>query len=266
MADIHIAFAATPNWLTYTQVSILSILEHANNNDNYHFYIMSSSFPRLSKGKFLVLNKIREAEYTFIKMDNSAYDGFSIQEHLSCATNYRLNLPSIIKADKVLYLDTDTLIMSDIAELYNIDISDYYVGAIIDKCSDMMKCRVSTDENFVFFNAGVVLMNLKAFRENNLEKLMMEYLVKHAKSDYIDQDALNHYCENKIKYLNLKFNLMVGGIYTPSYPKKDKEAAEKNPVVLHYIAKPWNSNRADKFYKEWMDKYITVSALNKGIK
>ncbi len=249
MTEINIAFAATKNWFEFTMTSIISILSNTQDSSSYHFYIMSSCFTEEDKNNFHKIDKFKKAEYTFIEMDDSEYDKF-YKNPLGNSTNYRLKLSSITNVDKMLYLDSDIIALDDVSELYNIDINDYYIAAVEDKCSDNMKCRVTRDSDFIFINAGMVLMNLKKFRINNVEEQLFEFLsIKN--NGYCDQDAINAVCYNHIKYLPIKFNIMVGFMNNCSYNKEQYSDALNNPVLIHFIQKPWSNSLKTEFTQKW---------------
>ena len=243
MTTINIAYAATQDWFEYTIISISSVLFNSKESDKYHFFILSDNFSEENKNAFYKLNKIKNSEFSFLKIDNSEFGGIFISD-LGYATNYRLKLSSLTNEDKILYLDSDTIVLDDISELYNTDIEDYYIAAVKDKSWKAMRWRISNDETFVFINAGVVLMNLKLFRKMNLEDKMINYLQNNASNSHTDQDAINAVCINKIKYLPLKYNIMVGGFWAVSYEEKEYDDAIKSPKIAHFVIKPWN----DKYY------------------
>ena len=100
------------------------------------------------------------------------YSSASVRSYLATPTYYRLSLPSLLpQYNKVLYLDGDTIIRKDLWSMYNIDVSDYYIGAVIDQFiigwsnrgrQDYAK-ELGIKEAEQYVNAGVLLMNLETF-------------------------------------------------------------------------------------------------------
>ena len=246
---VNIAFGATEDWLQYTRITVASILANSNKEDKYHFYIMSNNFSEQIKSVFMLLNKIRPAEYHFIQINDDEFEG-AIHDWLGVSSSYRLKLPSLTDLDKILYLDSDIIVLKDIAELYSYDIQNYYTAMVEDKCSMMMRRRVNLREDQLFFNGGVSLMNLKAFREHNLEEKIFKILRE--STFYTDQDVINDLCRDKILSLPLKWNVAWRPIkldYTPAttlqdfviYKGRHEELLEsqKDPALIHYLQKPW---------------------------
>ena len=248
---INISLGATEDWLEYSSITIASILKNSNPEDEYHFYIICNNFSEDSKNLFLRLNKIRTAEYHFLLVNDADFDG-AIHDWLGVSSSYRLKLSSLTDIDKVLYLDSDIILKADIAELYSYNIDDYYTAMIEDKCSKIMKTRIKLKPEETFFNAGVTLMNLKAFRENNLEEIIFDKLRK--STFYTDQDVINDVCRGKILSLPIKWNCVEPMIvFCTPYPNRRLEYIDSkhNPFLIHYSKKPWE-NLSENFAKEWI--------------
>ena len=162
---INIALGMTPEWFEYAQVTIASVLSHASADDEYCFYIMANRFEEDDIVAFNRLKKMRPIEIEFLKIDDSFFEG-AIHDWLGVSSSYRLILSNLVSESKILYLDSDIIARKDIAELYKIDVSDYYLAGVEDKCSIMMKRRVqlAPDENF--YNGGMQLINLDKFRKH----------------------------------------------------------------------------------------------------
>lgn len=122
------------------------------------------------------------------KNKNSEYTPYALN---------RLFLDLLDVPDKVIYLDTDTMINNDISELYNLDIQEYEFGAALDF---MGKFWISPN----YTNSGVLLMNLKLMRETGMLVKCRE-LVKTKWMKMPDQSALNKTVTYK-KYIDGKFN------------------------------------------------------------
>lgn len=99
--------------------------------------------------------------------------------------------------DKILYLDVDTMCMKDVGELYDIDISDYEYGAVIDNIG-----RVWTDKHYC--NSGVLLLNLPKIRQTHLFERVRQRICE--KWMWMpDQSALHELGSERL-YLPRKFN------------------------------------------------------------
>ena len=99
--------------------------------------------------------------------------------------------------DKIIYLDIDTMCVSDIAQLYDIDISACEYAAALDY---MGKFWI----NKHYCNSGVLLLNLQKIRETGLFRKCRE-LICVKKMAMPDQSAL-HRCATSRMELPMRFN------------------------------------------------------------
>lgn len=122
--------------------------------------------------------------------------GPNYNSHWTYMTLMRLALHHILKEDRVLYLDADTIVTGSIRDLFAEDISDYYFAAV----REPFRCSVPFD----YFNAGALLMNLDKLRDGMGDRLID--LVNTRKLSFPDQDAVNLLCQTKIKEISPIFN------------------------------------------------------------
>jgi lipopolysaccharide biosynthesis glycosyltransferase len=146
--------------------------------------------------------------------------------HFSNAAIYRLYMEYLIPSNitKVIYLDSDMLIVDSLEELEN---SQSLFSAVIE--SDKMN----------YFNSGVFQTNLEYWRNENVLKLFQSYLNNNPDSLYKDQDALNFVFASKNQSLNPKFNCQV----------KLRNSFEEI-AILHFSGtrKPWYASTPNNYY------------------
>lgn len=147
--------------------------------------------------------------------------------------------------DKILYLDSDTLVQKDLSELYRTDLSGYAIGAVRDMAptddtsslagkyvSEFKQKHLKHD---LYINSGVLLINIKEIKNHEHDLLTTKIKLK-----YPDQDIINAALDGKILELPLKYN------FVPSRPKPAKFSeceytnAIQNPHIYHFYAvKPY---------------------------
>lgn len=234
---MHICLASDNNYAKYVAVTMVSVLE--NHRDiPVTFYILDGGFSAENRKLIRDLqSSYSNLEIRFFSMDSDKFEGFRSFSHISHATYYRYIIPEICQEDKILYLDCDLVVDGSIRELWAEDIDDYYLGAVQDP--------EGPDEGYV--NAGVMLLNLKKWRDDHIEAQLFEKTAKLEGTEYFgDQDVINSVCKGKIKLLDIKYNFM-------RYPEKNlkKYYAGFNgvPIIVHYIGryKPWNSLKKRSF-------------------
>ncbi len=247
MSSYCFVYASDHKFVFMCAVSIASVLGKKRKKDSYTIHILSDG-------------SIEENDRKIFSILETQYDNASIMIHdfsnevldKACFVNpyynkmtlYRLVLPNMLEdIDKCVYLDSDTLVCGDIAELFSIDLNDFYLAAVRD--SDIEKVVYDNKGNLDlkdYFNAGVLVLNLDKLRKDGMEKKFLESVGE--KWQFNDQDILNKFCKNKVKFLDGKFNQF-------SYSVNDKE----QPVVMHYLGepgmRPWEYLYAKKWEKWW---------------
>lgn len=149
------------------------------------------------------------------------------------------------EVDKLLYLDLDIQIDHDISELWDIDIDNYAIAGVIDLNVRSYPFSYMPNINS-YINSGVLLMNLKYFREHGITEMLHAEL-NSQKLRFPDQDALNIVCYGKIKYLSHKWNSGALCGY------------HDNPKILHCSSvKPWDPY--SKYYPSWIYDYLLSGA------
>ena len=111
-----------------------------------------------------------------------------------------------MEEDKVIYLDTDTLVVKDISNVWRYDISNYYVAGVKD--FGIYK-RGNIDElgiNGKYINSGFLIFNLKKIRKDKIQKKWFD-IINDQELLFPDQDALNIVCTNKELYLPSMYNI-----------------------------------------------------------
>ncbi|MBQ2210107.1 MAG: glycosyltransferase family 8 protein [Prevotella sp.] len=182
-------------------------------------------------------------------------------------------LPSTI--DKVLYLDGDIIVRHSLLPLWITDLGNDAVAVVPDGFNGMMEIyqRLGYPSKLCYFNAGVMLVNLKYWREHMVVKDFLEYLETHAEDIlYQDQDVLNVVFKDKKTILPIKYNLVSSYLWKiPLFDvnKFEKELIEAftDPVIVHFIAgKPWYVyQRCPHPFKNTWNKYQNQTKW-KGVK
>lgn len=160
-------------------------------------------------------------------------------DYFTLTIYFRLFIPAMFpQYDKGIYIDSDVVVNDDIANLYDINIEDNFIGACNDLSIADIEPLVYYTENAVgvkkheYINSGVLLMNLKKMRECDFEGHFLDLLnTYHFDSIAPDQDYINAICNGKIHYLNETWDTM----------PNDARREHSSPSLIHYnlFSKPW---------------------------
>lgn len=278
--SIPIAMATDNNYLVPTLVSIVSASENADPATTLRFYIMvTSDFSEENKSKVQKLNEnLANCEITIVDMGD-AFKEFE-KSNWGTAMYYRLKVGSVLKdEDRCIYLDSDTLVLKDLTEMYNLDIGDNYVAGTPDGfrlCKDHAS-ELEIADMSQYICSGSLLWNLDKLRTDNIEEKFEQFLKraseKGKKLIFPDQDAINAICYGKIMDMPFRYGAIIGFMYCAKYEKDpylykliDQDNWEdgiKNTVVLHFVGKkPWNFRRV-KFGEQWQKYYSDLENVQK---
>ncbi|WP_079861386.1 glycosyltransferase family 8 protein, partial [Campylobacter jejuni] len=278
--NIHIFFTINDVYSGYLSACMISILDSLDRDYIPYFYIIDGGISEKNKNKLKFLNIGREFYVEFIAVNQDLFKNLpnSSQSHISNETNYRF-LVSTIKPnlDKCIFLDVDLVAVGDISKLWEICIDDYYMAAVSDQAplhSESWTLKLPLPYDYLYVNTGVTLINLKKWREDNIQELLFQNSAQYAEIlQFPDQDTLNITLYKKIKYLSHIYNAMPVQTY---YNEKQKQEAFSNPQIIHWAGykKPWkfpdapyaemfwHYARQTPFYEEILFKNITQNSLN----
>lgn len=264
---MHIVFCLDNSYISHCATVIASIISH-NREESITFHLLSDY---LSQENICSLEKwIKSFNNKYIEVHKINIDRFNVfpvkDAYINISTYYRLLIPDIIKdIDKVIYLDCDVIINSSLTDLWNTDISDYTLAGVRDRINDSIRLynRLKYDIQFGYLNAGVLLINLKKWREENVfEKALSIAKTNPTILKNHDQDIINMIFYDSKKILNFKYNLLEYYLYTEEWLYLDRKyypeiiEACKNPVIVHFCMpqKPWHFECINP-YKELYYKY-----------
>jgi UDP-glucose/galactose:(glucosyl)LPS alpha-1,2-glucosyl/galactosyltransferase len=211
---------------------ILNNREHIKN-----IHIVSNKISSQFHQKLEQFKSIANVEFSIYPINEQQIKNLKIAYHISPASYYRFLAADILPANinKVLYLDCDLIVNGSITELYNHDISKYLVGAF---CGDTKvittKKRLNLTSDY-YFNAGVILINLEAWRRLNIGQKCIEFLRDYPEiAILLDQDALNKVIDGNFLHIDKKWNSLID-LYGGTSELDDKS------IIIHFIGslKPW---------------------------
>lgn len=217
-AKMDICFITDNAYSQLTRGAVNSIIENSGKNKiTIHIICVDCS----EENKNLFLEKAtKNVNIDIIERNNYNPDvvAQSLTVHVSKSALLKFQLADIFPSlDTLLYLDGDIIVTGGLEELFSEDISDVYAGVVADMIAILTFNSNQRLHNKSYFNSGMMLLNLKKIREDNI----VEKTIQAKKNDpwkiFMDQDALNVAFGDKVKYLHPTYNFMYINNYR--YPK-----------------------------------------------
>lgn len=237
MESIHIVTTCSDNYAKPLAVMLTSLIINKKSQNPLNIYVIDGGISPVNKYKLTVSLEKYHIPIHFLTIDPSAFNGFRIIGYFGKENYFRILIPQLLGGDvqKAIYLDSDIIIKEDITELWNINIDQYYLAAVEDPAALDRCAPLSIPAQYKYFNSGVLVFNLKKWRENNVVFKIMQYIrINPNRVLYMDQDALNANLYDKWLKLDPKWNYQTS--YT-LFPLLNKI----KPAIIHYTTykKPW---------------------------
>lgn len=263
---ISVVIASDDHYVPHLGALIVSIFDNLHQHAQVDLLILDGGISVRNRELLTRLVPLGSS-VSFIPMSDE-FRSYFTHMHFSRATFYRLILDGILKSrTKVIYIDCDTIVLGDIAELWDYDLAGFPIGAVHDYIMEHF-CKsnvLSADftgslparrylEEYVgidksvssrYFQAGVLVMDLAKLRQLNLSARMTDALLSR-RYWFLDQDVLNKYfCGAHMSlppewnFVNCKQDITFS---LDRHSVLELEQAAQNIKLIHYAgyeAKPW---------------------------
>ena len=272
---INVAFTIDDNYALFAMLTINSILQNNISNSEYTFYIVEDNLSNKNKKIMEKYVKKQNQKVEFINIDTKKIaNGENLFKYLSRITPIgmaRILLPDLLPKElhKVLYLDADLLVTTDIKNLYDTNLENKPVGMVLNfvkhnKAEGIHKFKE-------YYNSGVILIDLDLWRKDKISEQLLDYINKNKKYFsyngvvdgfvflYPDQDLLNIVLENRIKKLPNRWNVQSPYLF-------------EDNGIMHYAGpdKPWKmgikrTRRINIYQKYWRNSPFAMYKICYGI-
>jgi lipopolysaccharide biosynthesis glycosyltransferase len=288
--SIVVVCAADNNYAMPLAVTMRSAIENLNKNCKIIFYVIDGGITDFNKQKVLKSLNPEECDVKFIQIPDSMMDTLAAHhssrsdtvtdkaQYVSIASFYRLLISELLPEhiEKAIYLDCDLAIAGDLQQLWQIDIGENYVLAVRDTWIPIISNpngklnyqELGIDPDAQYFNAGVLVVNLKKWRVERFSAKALKYFSHNI--EYIgwyDQGLLNALLIGQWGQLDPRWNFNATSFYdysarkylswenSQSFLSEDiYQQAVSNPYIIHFVSekKPWKSRhcpRKGEFFK-----------------
>lgn len=273
--SIPVVFAANNSFVPMFAACLRSLIDHVSEDYNYDVVLLQTDVTK--ENKAILSDMIAEYNNVCLRFFDVSgmirdYD-LRANAHISVETFFRFLIQAILPGyDKVLYLDCDLIVNADVAELYQTDVEGYMLAAALDpeiqghlngasrEIGRYIANELKLRNPYEYFQAGVLLFNEKQMREAySLEQWLTFASVPYK---FSDQDVLNRYCEGRVKFLDMAWNLITDCdhtrvshiiVHAPQEIQQAYHKAHAAPKLIHYAGhrKPWHKPTEDMAQYFW---------------
>lgn len=245
-------------------VFLQSLLSCKRNDTQYEVIVVNNDITMESKS--IILDYIKKHENVAVNFVNFSkeYDGILQGAETKSYPDGRylpILLPWLLKKyNRLLFLNRNTLVVEDLTELYNTNLSDAYFAATVDyvrqgvlnlktgKRNDYEESVLKMKDPYRYYNTSVLLIDARKVRqavglEDVVNNIKESCFIKH------ESDLFNLMFNEKTKRLSIKWNYCTAPDekmkkeLSWTTPESGDEYLKCNGGILNYMSsvKPWNN-------------------------
>lgn len=276
---LSVCYTSDNNYAHILGTAIYSLLVNNRDIENISIYVLDNGISQINKEiidgivkkferKCYFLDVTKQLEEV-VKSNATSYGGFS--------TYARIYIQRLIpeNIEKLLYIDTDTIVMHSLKDLMKLDLTGYVLAAIKDTITSEYRQGLRMEETDSYFNAGVLYINMKKWRNDKIEECLLKLLPKVAPYCInADQDLINIALGHKIYALPMMYNCMAtplilklkdvfrifkinSGNY---YDLNDAKESLDRPYIIHFNSglgsRPWVKRSKHPYSTQWLKLHV----------
>ena len=213
---VNIVYSSSDFYSQCTGISILSLLENNKDIEEMQLYILDTDISTENKKKIAEIAESFHRPVTFLPAQEKFEENVSRLKLTLLRGAYSTYARVMLNAwfgflDKVLLIDSDTLVVGSIKDLWETDLEGKLIGAVPDM---VVYAKNWTGEDLeiinkidYYYNMGIVLCDLKRWREENIDQQIVTKLRDYKKPLRIaDQSIINWTLNDRIKRVHLRYN------------------------------------------------------------
>ena len=266
---LNIAYAPDDKYINQTIVSMVSAVEN-NKEHEIEFIIIYS---KLNEQSIEKLTTVKNCKLRLLQVDENIFISLPLSHWVTVQAWFRIKLPDLCPdLDKILYLDCDTLVLGDLSELFNTDLSEKFLAGVKDVWGVKKYCARLDMKSGVYVNSGMLLLNADFCRKEKFFEKIVDYANKNAKIiEFCDQDSINKIADERKIVLHPKYNFMDtwwrGGYYEfEGQEEQEYLAAKESPVIAHLTGlKPAFKGCGNRFKDKWWE-YAKLTEIYSELK
>lgn len=259
---IHIVLGSDENFAQHLAVTIASILHNARSDIAFH--ILHDGLSAATIEKIRSCAAIRPASFEFIELQLEEFKDLPSRPNISLMTYARMKIPTLLPhVSRVLYLDCDMVVCTDLAPLWQTDLGTHPVAACLDYISPHKIEKLGINPQH-YFNAGMLLMNLDAMRAMGFNEIVVAGFADQNRIFAHDQDFLNLIFKDNWQRVHSRWNVVIHHGELRSRRLRIYEYAEfrdalKNPGIIHYTGTKPSTYLHDSPFKELYWLYLAMT-------
>lgn len=186
----------------------------------------------------------------WLTIGKERYSFFGLSDHFAHAAYFRIFGPELVPSRKILYLDADLIVQTDIEPLLTLDLCGHLAAAAPDVFpAAKARSRLRLLPRHPYVNTGVLVMDAERWRSEGVAEALVEHYRAHGhRLLYADQDLINECLAGRILQIESRWNLLYGDIVTGHASPDDFDVSSFRGI-FHYNTgdKPWSPDAKEPY-------------------
>ena len=275
---MKVVYSSNEGYVRHLAVSMCSLFDRNQAAEEIQVFVLSVGISEESADKLQEIGRRFGREVHLIPMgDLRQYFPYEVDTGgFDLSAMGRLFVGKVLpkEVERVLYLDCDTVVLASLGKLWRTDLRGKLFGAVMEPTIyPQVKERIGLSLNDPYYNSGVLLIDVKAWREREAEWRLVEYFgTLGGKTFACDQDTLNGAFKGEIRTLSPKYNFFSNYWYfhyrdlakqSPAYqviPEAVFQSAKRHPAIIHYAGdeRPWKAGNFGHYRKAY-EHYLAMT-------
>ncbi|MFI5398408.1 MAG: glycosyltransferase family 8 protein [Candidatus Binatia bacterium] len=246
---IVIGCAANARYALPLAVTLRSALANLDPRRRLDIYVVADGI-EASDQQRVACSLSARATVHWLRPQRSGFSGLPLWGRMSIATYDKLAIAELLPraVRKIIWIDSDLLVLGDVAQLWDLDTAEHHVLAAQDVIVPHIASRfgvaayeeLGVDGDAKYFNAGVMVINVALWRQEDIGRQALAYLKRYRDRVFFwDQEGLNAVLAGKWGEIDPRWNWNVSIDRLPLASWVRKESAD--PRIVHFTGhlKPW---------------------------
>jgi len=246
---------------------LTSVRAHLPARRHLNIHVIYENIPEPEKARLRRSLDLDSVTISWHTADRSRLVGVPLWGRLPISVYNKLLVPDVLPEEihTALWLDSDTLVLGDISPLWDEGILDSTVRAVQDSVVPLVSSDLGVARyrefglrpNAKYFNCGVMLMNVRRWREQHVSDRALAYLKTHARDvTFHEQEGINAVLSDRWEPLDPQWNssVSVGGAFR-------QRSIDAHVKIAHFSGnlKPWQHDGVNPYYAlyyEYIDRTV----------
>lgn len=268
---IVVACAADEAFTMPLAVLVRSILHHLRLSHHLDLYIVDMGIQPQTKERLVRSWPADRLDIHWIAVDPTSLSHLPVWGRMNIATYQRLLMGRLLPegVSLVIWLDCDAVVMTDLTQLWESPLEGHTIAAAQDMAVPLFGSQfgvgahqeLGLDPESLHFNAGVMLVDLDRWRNEQVAERSFEYLGRHPREVWFwDQEALNVVLLGKWKLLDPRWNQIASLAGRWFFRPEHLDAATyrrvvDSPCLVHWAGtiKPWKFRSRRAAHRTWYE-------------